>query len=43
VRIEVDDIDSSWGTRNAAFAAFADKTYFRYYGAIPEAPKLSGE
>ena len=25
------------------FAAFGDKNYFRYYGSIPEAPKLYGE
>ncbi|MEV5966333.1 hypothetical protein AB0L70_31490 [Kribbella sp. NPDC051952] len=31
------------GTVGTEFAAFADKTYYRYYGADPEAPKLSGE
>jgi hypothetical protein len=31
------------GTVGTEFAAFADKTYFRYYGASPEAPTLSGE
>jgi hypothetical protein len=31
------------GQVGTEFAAFADKTYFRFYGDTPEAPKLYGE
>ena len=31
------------GQVGTEFAVFADKTYFRFYGDTPEAPKLYGE